>query len=88
MSTAKPAAKETKSQEARAREARMILVQLQDLGVPERALEAMRATLDDFVGGVGATQTWTLRDEGVKVTLLLSTQPHVVSYARVRRARV
>lgn len=81
-----PRAKAAKSEEARAQEARLIAIQLQDLGVPEEDLAAMKAALRVFADeGVGHTQAYKLRHLGVEVLLQLSTQSHVVSFARVRR---
>ena len=80
------APKKTKSEEERRREAEMIRVQLEDLGFPEEALHGVKRALEDFGGkGWGATETFKFPGLGVSVLLLLSTQPHVTSYARVRR---
>lgn len=79
--------KEPKSREARAREAEMIRTQLADLGFPTGASDIWGA-LDEFVDmGFGLTRAWKFGDLGVEVMLLLSTQPRVTSYARVRRLR-
>jgi hypothetical protein len=70
----------------RAREARLITSQLEDLGIPEADLAPLKAALDAFAReGHGLTETYRLRALGVRVTLQLSTQPHVTSFARVGR---
>lgn len=78
--------KPVKSPEARAREAEMIREQLDQLGFPEEALRAPRGVLEAFRDeGRGATEEFRYPDLGVSVVLQLSVQPHVVSFARVRR---
>lgn len=78
--------KPSKAREDRAREAEMIRRQLDDLGFPEESLKGIMATLEAFVEeGVSATQTFKFRDLGASVLLQLSMQPHVISFARVRR---
>lgn len=78
--------KATKTPDAKKREAEMIQDQLDHLGFPAETLTPIRKALSDFVDqGWGSTQTHRMPDLGVKVTLLLSTQPHVVSYARVSK---
>lgn len=81
------ARKARKTPEARAREAEMIRMQLDDLGLPrEEVAEAHRA-LDSFsIDGIGSTQSWRVPGFGVTVTLLLSTQPHIVSFAKVSKS--
>lgn len=80
-------AKNPKAAEARVREAEMIRSQLDDLGLPDTdEVVAIRAALDEFArDGVGTTRTWTLPGFGVRVTVLLSTQAHITSYARLHR---
>lgn len=79
--------KPVKTPEARAREAELIRAQLADLGFAHDALTGMVADLDRFSAeGVGCTATHRFPEYGVRVILLLSTQPHVTSYARVTRA--
>lgn len=75
-----------KGEDARRREAQLIGGQLDDLGFPEETLVDVRAALEEFAArGYGVTKTFRFRELGVAVTLLLSTQPHVTSYARVSR---
>jgi hypothetical protein len=75
-----------KDEAARRREAEMIRVQLEDLGFPAGALADVAAALDDFASkGWGLTRTFRMPELGVAVMLLLSTQPRVTSYARVRK---
>ena len=77
-------AKAAKTPEARAREAEMIREQLDHLGFPDESLADVRRALDEFAGeGWGLTKTYRMPDLGVAVSLLLSTQPRVISYARV-----
>lgn len=81
-------AKPAKRPEARAKEAEMILIQLEDLGFPAQDLEDVRQALEAFVrDGTGWTHTYKRRHLGVEVLLQLSTQSHVTSFARVRRLR-
>lgn len=78
--------KPRKDADARRREARLIRTQLQDLGIPDQDLEPVGAALDEFVDRAeGVTRTFKLPHLGVAVLLQLSMQPHVVSFARVRR---
>lgn len=78
--------KPAKQEEARAREAEMIRVQLEDLGFPEDDLKPIKEALQTFVDrGEGWTETYKLPHLGVEVLLQLSMQPHVVSFARVRK---
>lgn len=75
-----------KEEDARRGEAALIGGQLDGLGFPEEALADVRAALEEFVSrGYGVTKTFRFRELGVAVTLMLSTQPHVTSYARVSR---
>ena len=75
-----------KQPEDRRREAEMISSQLDDLGFPAGDVEDIKAALERFAAdGEGCTRTWKFPGFGVGVTLLLSTQPHIVSYARVHR---
>ena len=75
-----------KTADARAAEARLIRAQLGDLGFPDDALGPVDAALAAFVReGVGFTGAHRVRELGVAVHLLLSTQARVVSHARVRR---
>jgi hypothetical protein len=81
-----PGAKPVKAGEARAAEAALILRQLQDLGFPDEDLRLPREALAAFADrGEGMTDVYKYRHHGVEVRLQLSTQPHVVSFARVRR---
>lgn len=69
----------------------MIRVQLEDLGIPPDtlALRGVTSALNDYAAkGWGLTQTFRLPELGVAVLLLLSTQPHITSYARVRKDRM
>ena len=76
-----------KSAEARRGEADRIAAQLDDVGVPEDALRDMKAELERFAAqGLGCTRTWKFPEVGAAVSLLLSTQAHITSYARVHRA--
>lgn len=78
--------KKVKDQASRRREAENILVQLQDLGFPDELLEKPVQALRDFVDqGLGVTQTYKHPEMGVELLLQLSLQPHVTSFARVRR---
>lgn len=84
--TTKKAPKPVKDAAARQREAEIILVQLQDLGFPDVELARPAALLRAFAEqGVGATETFRYDGFGVEVLVQLSTQPHVTSFARVRR---
>lgn len=79
-------AKALKSEEARRREVEMIRSQLDDLGLPEADVRGVHAALDEFArDGVGQTRTWKMQGFGVGITLLLSTQPHITSYAKLSR---
>lgn len=81
-----PKTKISKNEEARAREAEMIRSQLDDLGLPEAEVREVNAALDAFArDGVGITRTWKVPGFGVAITLLLSTQPHIISYAKLSR---
>lgn len=74
---------------SRRREADMLRAQLEDLGVAAEtlALHGVAAALDEFADrGWGLTRTFRLPEAGIAVTLLLSTQARVTSYARVRKA--
>lgn len=78
--------KDTKDAGARAREAELIRSQLDDLGLPPSDIQGPLDALRTFeTEGVGATRTWKVPAFGVAVTVLLSTQPHIVSYAKVGR---
>lgn len=78
--------KRVKDEAARRREAKMLMGQLEDLGFPEETLTSVRAALEDFATeGYGVTRTFPFREFGVSVLLQLSTQPHVTSFARVRK---
>lgn len=80
--------KTPKAPEVRRREAEMIRVQLEGLGFPESALEAPNKVLEEFVTkGFGSTTTHRLPDLGVAVMLQLSMQPHVMSFARLRKIK-
>ena len=84
---AKKTPKTPKTPEARAREAELIRTQLADLGFAHDALRDVVADLDRFANeGLGCTATHRFPEYGVRVILLLSTQPQVTSYARVTRA--
>lgn len=74
-----------KPDDARRREAGAIRAQLGDLGFPEEALREVEAALEDFCTGWGLTKTYRMPELGVAVLLQLSTQAHVVSFARVRK---
>lgn len=64
----------------------MIRSQLDDLGLPGADLQPIHAALDEFAKeGVGVTQAWKLPGFGVRITVLLSTQPHIISYAKISR---
>lgn len=78
--------KPVKDEPAREREADLIRRQLEDLGFAHDVLGDVYAALDRFATrGEGSTTTHRFPGYGVKVILLLSTQPHVTSYARVTR---
>ena len=82
----KPSGDRLKTEEARRAEAGLIRAQLSDLGFPEETLAPIDDALTAFARhGVGYTGTHRMRDLGVAVHLLLSTQARVVSYARVGR---
>lgn len=75
-----------KSEDVRRRETDLIRAQLDELGFPEESLEDIGRALQEFSArGYGVTKTYRFADLGVTVTLLLSTQPHITSYARVSR---
>ena len=77
--------KAVKDQVSRGREAEMIREQLDHLGFPEEMQGGLRTAFADFVdNGVGCTRRFKFRALGVEVVLLLSLQPRVTSYARVR----
>lgn len=83
-----PTNKPRKSAEKRAAEARMIRVQLEDFGFPSEALATILTDLEEFsVGGESLTKEYKLRELGVTVLLQLSVQPHVTSFARLRKLR-
>lgn len=63
----------------------MIRGQLDDLGFPGETLREVQSALDDFGDGHGATRTFRFPELGVGVSLRLSTQPHIVSFARVHK---
>ena len=78
--------KTPKTPEARRREADLIASQLDELGFAAQDLEDIRAALSRFAAdGEGCTRTWKFPPLGVGVELLLSTQPHITSYARAHR---
>lgn len=80
--------KTPKPPEVRRREAEMIRVQLEGLGFPESALESPNKVLEEFVTkGYGSTTTHRLPDLGVAIMLQLSMQPHVMSFARLRKIK-
>lgn len=80
--------KNPKAPEVRRREAEMIRVQLEDLGFPESALDAPKKVLEEFADkGYGSTTTHRLPDLGVAVVLQLSMQPHVMSFARLKKIK-
>jgi len=80
------AARPVKDREARAAEAEMIRGQLDDLGFPAYDADPLHKALRDFADlGYGTTEKHSFPHLGVSVTLQLSTQPHIVSYARVSR---
>lgn len=81
--------KAVKTAEARAAEALLIESQLSSFGFPaDEVLDAPRAALRAFAAdGVGSTTMQRLPALGVSVMLLLSTQPHVTSYARVSKLK-
>lgn len=79
------APKPTKTQAQRTAEAVRIRAQLEEFGFPEETLTDIKDALRDFVNGYGVTKTYVMRDLGVSVLLLLSLQPHVTSYARLRK---
>ena len=74
-----------KTDEVRRKEAELIRSQLDELGFPEESLKDVQAALSDFCQGWGSTRTFKFPDLGVSVLLLLSTQAHITSYARVRK---
>ena len=75
-----------KTADTRAQEAGMIASQLRDLGLPDAELGEILAAVHEFAAqGVPITRTWKFSGVGVAVTLLLSTRPHIISYARVHR---
>lgn len=76
-----------KDQEARRREAEMIRSKLDDLGIAEEALRRGIVTaLEDFAErGWGSTTTHSFPEYSICVHLQLSLQPHITSFARVRR---
>lgn len=80
--------KQTKTDDARRREAELIRAKLRDeLGITEDALVQVLRALDEFADkGWGCTQTFKVPEYGIVVLLQLSTQPHISSFARVRRA--
>ncbi len=77
-----------KSEDVRAREAEMIRSQLDDLGFPDsEEIQAVHEALHVFVrDGTGVTHAWKMREFGVTIILLLSTQPHITSYAKITRS--
>lgn len=82
---AKPA-KQLKDGETRRREAEMILGKLEDIGIPVDALRPIAGALEEFVDRArGSTTTHKFPEYGVTVLLQLSVQPHITSFARLRR---
>lgn len=80
--------KPSKSDAARRIESGRIGSQIDALGIPEELLTEVRAALEEFaINGHGVTKTVRLPDLGAGISLLLSTQPHIVSYARIHSLR-
>jgi len=78
--------KPVKSREVRVAEAVAIRRQLADMAFPAQDIQDMAAALSEFVSaGQGVTRTFKLRHLGVDVLLQLSMQPHITSFARVRK---
>lgn len=66
----------------------MIRLQLDDLGLPREDIAGAHEALAAFAAaGEGLTRSWKVPAFGVTLTLLLSTQPHIVSYARISRTK-
>lgn len=79
--------KHTKAPQVRAREVEMIRSQLDDLGLSRTDIAGVHDSLETFAAdGTGVTRSWKVPAFGVTVTLLLSTQPHVVSYAKISKS--
>ena len=79
--------KPVKEASVRRREAEMIRAKLDDLGLAEEALRrGIIPALEDFVDrGWGSTTTHAFAEYKCSVLLQLSLQPHITSFARVRR---
>ena len=86
-----PAAKKrvraVKDEAVRRLEADTIRAKLDDLGMADEALgRAIQPALEDFaVRGWGSTAAHTFPEYNIAVLLQLSLQPHIPSFARVRR---
>lgn len=78
--------KPVKDPSSREAEVRLIRLKLGEFGFAEDDLTGINRALDEFVtAGIGVTQKFKFRHLGVEVLLQLSTQPHITSFARLRK---